>query len=280
MTTLETLRRRLFDALARTSDEQTLAEVEETVAIRAIADPAARADAEFLYLHHRAQRSGLVLYNRNLMWFDEALFWELWTRSPYKHSRPDRKFLVWSMARSVSNLAGDTAECGVHAGAASYLICATGPADRRRPHHAFDSWEGLSAPEREDDPRVAVSFRWARGDLSVSLDEAKEKLRQFDNIRYYKGWIPTRFDEVAERRFSFVHIDVDLYQPTRDSLEFFYPRLTPGGILLCDDYGYHTCPGARQAFDEFIADKPEQSVIHVPTGQGFIVKRDEPGSVG
>ena len=57
-------------------------------------------------------------------------------------------------------------------------------------------------------------------------------------------------------------------------------RLVTGGILLCDDYGYHTCPGARKAFDEFAATTPEQSVVHLPTGQGFIVKRARPSAEG
>ena len=50
-------------------------------------------------------------------------------------------------------------------------------------------------------------------------------LKDFNFIKTYKGWIPERFDEVKDRTFSFVHIDVELYQPTYDSLEFFFPRL-------------------------------------------------------
>jgi O-methyltransferase len=265
---------RLANAVARSPHETLLADAERLVTIDGLTDAGARLDAEFTYLSHKAARSGLALYNRNLMWFDEPAFWQLWTASPYcGRQRPDRKFVLWSMARSVSHIAGDTAECGVLDGASSYLICAARAPGRRTAHHAFDSFEGLSAPSPEDRPAVETSFTWTAGDLSVSLAEAQEKLGQFDDIRYYKGWIPTRFDEVAERRFSFVHVDVDLYGPTRDSLEFFYPRLTAGGILLCDDYGYHTCPGARRAFDEFISDKPEETVVHLPTGQGFIVKR-------
>jgi hypothetical protein len=68
-----------------------------------------------------------------------------------------------------------------------------------------------------------------------------------------------------------VHIDVDLYQPTLDSIRFFYPRLAPGGIILCDDYGYSSCPGAKGAFDEYMKDRPEK-IIHAPTGQAFIIK--------
>ena len=101
----------------------------------------------------------------------------------------------------------------------------------------------------------------------------KKNLRMYeDRCRYYKGWIPARFAEVSDRKFSFVHIDVDLYQPTRDTLDFFYERVSPGGVIVCDDYGSVLCPGARKALDEFMSDKPE-SLFHIPTGQSLVVKR-------
>ncbi len=260
----------------------TLDEARRLMAMDRMADPRTRHDALHEYLGVKAARAGFEIYNKNLMWQDEPAFWDVWKASPYfQKQRPDRKFVLWSMARSTRNLPGDTAECGVLDGASSYLICSarqdTGLAAE---HHAFDSFEGLSAPRPEDRPGNPVAYEWAPGDLSVPLEEAMRKLSRFDTIRYYKGWIPSRFEEVSARRFSFVHVDVDLYQPTQDSLAFFYPRLVPGGILLCDDYGYHTCPGARKAFDEFAATTPEQSVVHLPTGQGFIVKRARPAAEG
>ena len=75
---------------------------------------------------------------------------------------------------------------------------------------------------------------------------------------------------MEHERFSFVHLDVDLYQPTMDSLEFFYGRMNPCSIILCDDYGFVTCPGAKKAMDSFFADKPEE-IVSLPTGQGFVV---------
>ena len=89
----------------------------------------------------------------------------------------------------------------------------------------------------------------------------RSRLAEFPNISYYKGWIPERFREVESLRFSFVHVDVDLEQPTRDSLEFFYPRLSPGGVLLCDDYGSSLCPGATSA-----------KMISLSPGGGFLVR--------
>jgi hypothetical protein len=96
-------------------------------------------------------------------------------------------------------------------------------------------------------------------------------LARFANVQVYRGWIPQRFGEVAARRFSFVHIDVDLYEPTRDSIEFFYPRLAPGAVLVCDDYGIVTCPGATKAIEDFLRDKPEK-MLALTDGGGFFIK--------
>ena len=82
--------------------------------------------------------------------------------------------------------------------------------------------------------------------------------------------------DISERRFSFVHVDVDLFQPTLDSIRFFYERTNTGGIILCDDYGFATCPGATRAVDEFLADKPEK-MISLSGGSGFLIKGNASG---
>jgi hypothetical protein len=92
-----------------------------------------------------------------------------------------------------------------------------------------------------------------------------------DAVECYPGWIPDRFPEVDDRCFSFVHIDVDLYQPTLDSLEFFYPRLSTGGIIVLDDYGFGTCPGATAAVDSFMRDKAEP-IVNLSAGGAFLMK--------
>jgi hypothetical protein len=86
----------------------------------------------------------------------------------------------------------------------------------------------------------------------------------------HRGWIPERFPDVADERFSFVHVDVDLYEPHRDAIEFFWPRLTQGGVMVFDDYGSAYCPGARRAVDEAFT---PTDIVESPTGQCFVIKR-------
>lgn len=176
-----------------------------------------------------------------------------------------RKWTLWQLLRLTGSVEGDTAECGVFRGGSSWLICAAGR-DRGRIHHLFDSFEGLSRPGADD------GSYWKPGDLATGEDTVLANLAPFaDRLVFHKGWIPERFEDVADKRFSFVHIDVDLYQPTLDSVAFFYPRLSPGAVLLCDDYACTSCPGATKSIDEFLADKPEK-MIALDAGGGFFIK--------
>lgn len=179
----------------------------------------------------------------------------------------DRKYTVNQFLQLVKKMEGNTAECGAYKGATSFLICAfIKEYTQSKTHHVFDSFEGLSKPTTKD------GDYWKAGNLTASEAVCKTNLSEFDFVKYHTGWIPDRFAEVKEDRFCFVHIDVDLYQPTLDSITFFYERLNKGGIIMCDDYGFSTCPGAKKAMDEFFRDKTEP-VIMLTTGQAFIIKQ-------
>lgn len=178
----------------------------------------------------------------------------------------DKKWMVHQVLRWVAHVPGDTAECGVFRGATSYLICAANrrAVDGTKTHHLFDSFAGLS------DPGATDGTHWAKGDLACGIDEVRAALAEFPNVAFHPGWIPERFAEVAEKRFSFVHVDVDLAEPTRQSIEFFYPRMERGGIIVCDDYGLTTCRGATDTVDQFLADKPEKMLV-LPDGGGVLM---------
>ena len=178
-----------------------------------------------------------------------------------------RRFTLYQLARLTAAVPGDTAECGVYEGFSSFLICLA-TSNGQRMHFAFDSFEGLSRPDGVDGPH------WKAGDLSTPMERAMHNLQQFPNVSWHKGWIPERFVEVEDRRFALVHIDVDLHEPTRQSMDFFYPRMNPGGIILCDDYACTTCPGTTKALDEYLIDKPEKMIM-LPCGGGFMIKGTE-----
>jgi O-methyltransferase len=186
-----------------------------------------------------------------------------------RHHNTHRKWLLKQLLRLSAHVPGDTAECGVYMGASSWLILKSNSLEPLlKMHHIFDSFEGLS------DPKDVDGGYWATGDMSVDMSHVVKYLLPFVNnshYKLYKGWIPTRFEDVRHLKFSFVHVDVDLYQPTFDSLSFFYKLLSPGGVFLCDDYGFDTCPGATKAIDDYLLDKIEK-MISLPDGGGFFIK--------
>jgi O-methyltransferase len=199
------------------------------------------------------------------IWIEDKPFFDYYKKfEPSNTASAERKFFLRSLLSLVDSLPGDTAECGAYQGATSWLILDMLKGTDKT-HFIFDSFEGLSTPSAVD------GQYWSKGDLCSSEEMLKERLSAFPKLKVCKGWIPDGFNEALEGSFCFVHIDVDLYQPTLDSIRFFYPRLVPGGIILSDDYGFATCPGAKRAFDEYMKDKPEK-IIHVPTGQAFIIK--------
>lgn len=201
-------------------------------------------------------------------YFEDQEFAEIYERFPVGNYRSyDRRYTIGQLARHALSLPGEFAECGVYRGATAYLMAealARAGSEGRRVH-LFDSFAGLSRPAIED------GTYWSPGDMAVGLEDVRRNLENhLERVAFYPGWIPQRFTEVAQHRFAFAHIDVDLYQPTRDALEFFYGRMTGGGIIVCDDYGFASCPGARKAMDEFFAGRPE-TIIHLPTGQGMVL---------
>ena len=107
----------------------------------------------------------------------------------------------------------------------------------------------------------------------ASTAPAKRKLREYlagCNVRIYKGLFPGTASPVANQSFAFVHLDADLYQSTKDSLEFFYPRMEKGGIILTHDFASRR-EGVYRAFQEFFRERPEP-VIELTGNQAMIVK--------
>ena len=180
--------------------------------------------------------------------------------------RVERLYALDQLVKQALIVEGDTVECGVWHGAASHMIMRR-TAGSGREHHMFDSWEGISEPGEHDG-----AYMQGRGKhhLSIGEEVARRNLAEFQHGRFYRGWIPDRFDEVSSRRFCFVHLDVDLYEPTMATLEFFYPRMNRGGLMICDDSGLAKCPGARRAMEEFFASRSEP-LIDLPTGQQFAI---------
>ncbi len=210
----------------------------------------------------------MLMYRPHLRWLRGSEFQEVQDEWGHTGLPLDRRYTLFHLGQHCSEIEGDTVDIGIAYGTSSYFfLTGLGRSRDDRKHFIFDSFEGLSEPDKSRD-----GTHWGRGDLAVTEDIVRSNLKQFTTCVFLKGWIPKRFSEVSERRFAFVHIDVDLYDPTFDSLTFFYDKVVSGGMILCDDYGFLSCPGAFQAFEDFFKNKPEK-IFRLATGQSLIIKK-------
>ena len=146
--------------------------------------------------------------------------------------------------------------------------------------HIFDSFEGgLSKFSKEDYEGKVINSKddveKISNYFSSSYMKLSKKIQNFNNIFINKGWIPDVFKYQEDRKYSFVHIDVDLYEPTKEAHIYFFERLQEGGIIVCDDYGYEQFPGASKAVDQFINSLPSSSYKHFikhSIGTSIIIK--------
>lgn len=157
---------------------------------------------------------------------------------------------------------GHIAECGVYKGGTAKILAELIP---DRPIYLFDTFTGMP----EVDPTLD---RHKAGDFAdTSIESVRAYLCEHKNVTCMPGLVPASLSAVADRAFSFVHVDLDIYTAIKSACEFFYPRVQPGGFMLFDDYGFPSCPGAREAVDEFFADKPEVKIC-LMTGQCSVQK--------
>ncbi len=173
----------------------------------------------------------------------------------------DEMFVLHELGRAQSGLDGDFAEFGVYEGCSARLLSEV---KGERTLHLFDTFGGLPIPNAREG-RV-----FASGHFSATLDGVRRKLASFDKVCFHPGLFPQTASGLGDCRFALVHLDVDLEESTRAGLEFFYPRMLPGGILVTHDYSI--VPGVAAAFDSFLSDKPE-TLIELPTTQAMLIKR-------
>lgn len=168
---------------------------------------------------------------------------------------------------------GDVAELGVYKGNTATVLANMA---RRMGTTAWllDTFEGFNPDDLKGIDAVH-SMEFA--DTSL---EAVRALVGEENVRYVKGYFPQSASQMPDDlSFSLVHVDCDLYVPIVEALNYFYPRLAPGGYLIVHDYASLAWDGAEKAVDEFFADKPE-SVIPLTDGSGSVVIRKARSATG
>lgn len=247
-----------------------------------------------IFLAASKKKQDLELVDKN-SWFpflNQKTYFEEYKKSliltkQIKTDNFSKKLRMYSLGQLVNyalkkNNKSDFAECGCWKGTSAHFISTILKKENFTGNFfIFDSFEGLSE-FRDEDYLKNESFynlknkneKNVRKFFSSTEDEVIGNLSEFNFIDIQKGWIPEKFKNVSGKKFSFVHVDVDLYEPTLECLKFFYTRLEKNGVIVCDDYNSSTYPGAKKAWDEFFKDKKKDLLFsyEVPMGSAFIIK--------
>jgi hypothetical protein len=166
----------------------------------------------------------------------------------------DRLNALYNSGLYCSNLDGDFVELGCHCGGASFLLALV----VKPPHilHTFDSFQGFPKPTIEDKGGSALE-----GEYTADYNYTSNYLTQhnraeftYNKVKIYKGFIKDTLINLELERFSLIHFDMDLYEPTRFALHYLWDKVVSGGCVIFDDYLFDGTKGVKKAVDEFFPD--------------------------
>ena len=192
-----------------------------------------------------------------------------------------RRIFQYEQFNKTRSVKGCIVECGVSGGnTLAYFSHLNKVNSGTRKVWAFDSFEGF--PEASSHDGEWFKKNGKPGYTKFTIEYVKSRLRvtkltdrEIDDINFIKGWIPQSFNEYDGGPVSLLNLDVDLYQSIKDSLEYFWPLISKGGVVLLDEYTFGTdmerWPGAKIAIDEFCTKNDIEVQIHY-TGKAYLEK--------
>jgi O-methyltransferase len=201
-------------------------------------------DSEFLRVHAAVRRNTLV---------------DVW-----------RCHELWSLVAELRDVPGAILEVGVWRGGTGALLAARAR-DRGIDDLVYlcDTWRGVVKTDE-------VDTYYHDGKHDDASRETVERLVAglgLDNVELLEGIFPEETGAAIEdRTFRLCHCDVDVYRSARDVLEWVWPRLSTGGLVVFDDYGFPACPGVTRLVDEQRG-RSDRLVLHNLNGHGIFVKR-------
>ncbi len=130
-----------------------------------------------------------------------------------------------------------------------------------RKFHLFDTFEGFKVKDLKEETGKAATYS-PENFSDTELRKVEQKINGNNNIIFHQGYFPDTTKGLENEEYAFVNIDADLYNPIKAGLEYFYPRLSPGGVIIVHDYNIEW-EGAMKAVDDFAATIPE-SLIPLP----------------
>lgn len=222
---------------------------------------------------------GLMLIAKNLGFMRDPLFIESYKKAKETLSWESTSELhyrvyvcCWAASR-VKDLEGDFVECGVNKGGLSSAVINYVGFDKLldKRFYLFDTYQGLSKAHLSSDKEIfEYESKW-KDYYTDCYDEVKERFSKYENVSVIKGTVPETLENVTIDKVSYLSIDMNCYLPEIKAMEFFWPKMVKGGIIILDDYAWVGHEDQQKGFDIFAKEHNIQ-ILTLPTGQGLIIK--------
>jgi Macrocin-O-methyltransferase (TylF) len=183
---------------------------------------------------------------------------------------------IW-VAKSVVGVPGDFVECGVNAGfMSSAIMHSLNWNELNKNFYLLDTFNGMNknhiSKEELSDGILFKNAKLIADKFYVtSSSKVRENFSEWKNVKIIEGVIPLTLKKITSSRISFLHIDLNCVPPEIAAIEYLWPRMASGGMVLLDDYAYFGHHHQKTAMDLF-AKKNQIAICSLPTGQGLILK--------
>lgn len=183
---------------------------------------------------------------------------------------------LWA-ARTTARLPGDFVECGVNCGFLSSAIMEL--LDWNKTDRIFwllDTFsgldlEGISSEKNDPGAEARNNHHFASGLYTTDIESVRQNFSEWPNARIVVGAVPGTLEQITSEKIAFASIDMNSAPPEIEAMEFLWPRLVPGAMIVLDDYTYGDNYQQNKDTDAF-ASRHGTTVLALPTGQGIIVK--------
>jgi hypothetical protein len=208
----------------------------------------------------------LIAFSRNLGFLDDEKFMTAVRR--YAEDEIEQAIiwrthvLIWA-ARVALRRAGDFVECCCYRGTSAAILADClefGRVDKTFwLYDAFDvhpEYQGISGTATKHGPDL--------------FEETRARMARWPTVRVLKGTVPAVLAESPER-IAFLHLDMNSAAGEEAALDALFDRITPGGMIVLDDYGYRFFQDQRDLHDRFFGER-DCPIVELPTSQGLVIK--------
>ncbi len=179
--------------------------------------------------------------------------------------------ILWA-ANHCKEIEGDFVECGTNKGGYAKAICEYLQFSTiNKTFYLLDTFEGLDESLLTDKERAAGRKEFFHDAYSDCYEEVKKTFAVEPNVKLIKGSVPGTLSQVTSEKIAFLSIDMNNVNPEIAAMDYFWDKLSKGGIVVLDDYAYVTYDFQFEAHNEW-ARKKGIKILSLPTGQGLIVK--------